>query len=137
MIVTLIINNDLELQLREACLYKESSTTLARHSSYSSWRSAKYAASATFTVNNYIVNSFPIILIIVKPFLFFFFCKLGINRFVRDTHFLLGKELGKVWILSVTLFIPTVLLALFIETLVNYTPLRIGDYVFPTSAMGK
>ncbi|XP_055346500.1 sodium-dependent serotonin transporter-like [Paramacrobiotus metropolitanus] len=55
----------------------------------------------------------------------------GISRISHDVNLMLGHKPGLFWIICWTCISPVFILAIFILTLTNYTPLTLGSYVFP------
>lgn len=60
----------------------------------------------------------------------------GLDRFIRDIEFMLGIKLSAYWKLTWAYIIPLVLIFIFCYAMATYTPLREGDYVYPSAATG-
>ncbi|KAK2717348.1 hypothetical protein QYM36_006213, partial [Artemia franciscana] len=58
----------------------------------------------------------------------------GYKNLIRDIYFMLGTKLSFYWIVEWGFFIPVSLLAIFVYSLFNYEPLKIGDSYMPASA---
>ncbi|XP_065579842.1 sodium-dependent nutrient amino acid transporter 1-like isoform X2 [Artemia franciscana] len=58
----------------------------------------------------------------------------GYKKLIRDIYFMLGNKLSVYWIIEWGFFIPISLFVIFVYSLFNYEPLKIGDNYMPASA---
>jgi solute carrier family 6 amino acid transporter-like protein 5/7/9/14 len=61
----------------------------------------------------------------------------GLENFLDDVEFMLGKRPTVYWRLCWTLVTPLLLIAIFVYTVINLTPLTYGGVSYPDSAHGN